>query len=290
VNLNPLSAYAYYSVVETSTHWFIIYAFFHPQDWDDRIGYQEHENDMEGTLSVIKKTTGYGKLEAIITVAHSDFYSYTRINSEYRNGSEDVDGVITFKDDLSNMSRPVTCQGAKGHGLKAYPYIGDFTGKDGEDGIIYYPSKTTAEVPSSSYDRNVKYKLVSLTANESFWKKQFIEDKKTSSQRITFHSWGLMKSNSDGGCGDGTNTCVENNVGAPWRWEDGDDGIFPGMLALDPAAVVKKYFTIPGNFSLVYTNNIYLRDLRNKGYNNQNKPIGWPEEINLETLFHKLHQ
>lgn len=99
-----------------------------------------------------------------------------------------------------------------------------------------------------------------------------------------------MKSNSDGGCGDGSKGCDVNNVGAPWRWEDGDDGIFPGMLALDPAAVVKKYFTIPGSFSLVYTNNIYLRDLRNKGYNNQNKPIGWPEEINLETLLHKLQQ
>jgi hypothetical protein len=27
------SAYVYYSVVETSTHWYIVYMFFHPRDW-----------------------------------------------------------------------------------------------------------------------------------------------------------------------------------------------------------------------------------------------------------------
>ncbi|MGH2362530.1 MAG: hypothetical protein ACRDGM_18550, partial [bacterium] len=43
-NLNkfPLAAYAYYSVVETCTHWFIVYGFFHPRDWAQGFG-QEHE-------------------------------------------------------------------------------------------------------------------------------------------------------------------------------------------------------------------------------------------------------
>ena len=31
----PAIAYAYYSVVSTNTHWFIIYAFYHPRDWAD---------------------------------------------------------------------------------------------------------------------------------------------------------------------------------------------------------------------------------------------------------------
>src|SRR4051812_11544281 len=29
----PLAAHAYYSVVETPSHWFITYQFFHPRDW-----------------------------------------------------------------------------------------------------------------------------------------------------------------------------------------------------------------------------------------------------------------
>lgn len=32
-----LKAYIYYWVVETTTHWFIGYANFHPRDWSDDI-------------------------------------------------------------------------------------------------------------------------------------------------------------------------------------------------------------------------------------------------------------
>src|SRR5215203_5798959 len=61
-----LSAYVYYSVVETSTHWFIVYAFFHPRDWTDHPFDQEHENDMEGILEVIKKDGNlFGSMQAM---------------------------------------------------------------------------------------------------------------------------------------------------------------------------------------------------------------------------------
>ena len=30
-----LTGTVYYSIVETGTHWFIVYAFFHPRDWKD---------------------------------------------------------------------------------------------------------------------------------------------------------------------------------------------------------------------------------------------------------------
>lgn len=33
--LTRLTGTAYYSVVETSTHWFIGYSFYHPRDWED---------------------------------------------------------------------------------------------------------------------------------------------------------------------------------------------------------------------------------------------------------------
>ena len=51
----PLPAHAYYSVVETCTHWFIAYGFFHPRDWTDSNFDQEHGNDMEGLLNIIRK-------------------------------------------------------------------------------------------------------------------------------------------------------------------------------------------------------------------------------------------
>jgi hypothetical protein len=33
-------------------HWYILYAFFHPQDWTDTPFDQEHENDLEGLLVI----------------------------------------------------------------------------------------------------------------------------------------------------------------------------------------------------------------------------------------------
>ena len=32
---HPLLARVYFSVVETCTHWFVVYGFFHPRDWTD---------------------------------------------------------------------------------------------------------------------------------------------------------------------------------------------------------------------------------------------------------------
>ena len=40
-----LSAEAYYSVVESCTHWFVVYGFYHPRDWVDGSTGQDHEND-----------------------------------------------------------------------------------------------------------------------------------------------------------------------------------------------------------------------------------------------------
>src|SRR5690349_24331681 len=52
-----LTGAAYYSVVETSTHWFLVYSFYHPRDWEDFADPFEqftHENDMEGLLATVR--------------------------------------------------------------------------------------------------------------------------------------------------------------------------------------------------------------------------------------------
>jgi hypothetical protein len=74
---NALSAFVYYSVVETSAHWYIAYGFFHPLDWSDGDD-SEHENDMEGMLAVVRRDgSEFGVLEGIIPVFHLDFFTYT---------------------------------------------------------------------------------------------------------------------------------------------------------------------------------------------------------------------
>src|SRR5437867_4297113 len=150
----PLAAHAYYSVVETCTHWFISYGFFHPRDWADSALDQEHENDMEGLLTIVRKDgTPYGRLEGMITVYHLDFFSYTPPSSPLRNGHENIDGTLRLQQ-YDGAWRPLTVQQAKGHGLKAFPYTSDFHGNPNEDGIIYFPSRTTAGAPTSGNDRH----------------------------------------------------------------------------------------------------------------------------------------
>jgi len=77
----------YYSVVETSTHIFIIYAVYHIVDWYNRYDrlnllgllrarIESHMHDMEGALLVVTKPSA-GRVDAVISLAHNNFYMYT---------------------------------------------------------------------------------------------------------------------------------------------------------------------------------------------------------------------
>ncbi|QXE33656.1 hypothetical protein KQY30_04525 [Streptomyces sp. GMY02] len=85
-NTARLTGTAYYSVVETSTHWYITYAFYHPRDWKDYpLNWTSHENDMEGVLEVVLKDgSTYGTLQAAVTQAHDNYYSYIPAGSPSR--------------------------------------------------------------------------------------------------------------------------------------------------------------------------------------------------------------
>lgn len=231
--LAKLTGAAYYSVAETSTHWFVVYGFYHPRDWDDQpdpFGQRTHENDLEGTLLVIRRDTGFGKLEAAVTVAHSDFYSYVPAGSPFQNGAETIDGTLLLTD-----GRPTTFQEAKGHGL--YRWNGnDFPGGDG---VVYRPA-TTGEVPSGGNDRSVGYRLVNTLEANGLWARRANSE--------TFASFGTFRG--DNG--------KDNAAHAPWGWDDQNDGaIYRGYMATDPAALVDRYFSDKGDFSLTYTRNAF---------------------------------
>src|SRR5207344_699808 len=131
---------AYYSVVETSTHWFIVYMFFHPRDWSDSFFEfdTEHENDSEGLLvSVQRDGSQYGVLKSIVTVAHKDFFSYVPSGGAWTANSQSIDGTLQMAS------------------------VGD--------GVVYNPSLTTAEVPSGPDDRDVAYKLIDIFTPGGLW-------------------------------------------------------------------------------------------------------------------------
>lgn len=240
------AAHAYYSVVETSTHWYLTYLFFHPRDWTDHPFFEtEHENDGEGVLLVVERNgSDYGVLRAAITVAHADFFSYTPSGSTWTSGRESVDGTLQLASSPHDgFTHPVTAQEAKGHGLKARPQY-DING----DGIVYYPA-TVAETPSSGDDRDVRYALIDIHAAGGLWAQR--------ANTSLFASLGTFAGDDSGDCGAGTYDCTTNSANAPWGWDDGNDLPGRGQLATDPAKVAVEYFTVPGTLSRTYTHNPY---------------------------------
>jgi hypothetical protein len=236
-----LRGHGYYSVVETASHWFIVYMFFHPRDWTDFFFDTEHENDSEGVLfAVARDGSTYGSLKAAVTVAHSDFFSFVPAGSGWTSGGESVDGALQLAS-FAGAAHPVTAQEAKGHGLKARPFY-DIRG----DGIVYFPSATVAEVPSTPDDRDVLYKLVDIFAAGGLWERR--------AQSPLFASFGSFAGDTGGGCGGGAIGCSTNAANAPWGWDDGNDGpVLRGELATDPAKLAEEYFNVPEGLSVGYT-------------------------------------
>jgi hypothetical protein len=282
-----LTAEVYYSVVESCTHWFIVHAFYHPRDWTDTRFGQEHENDLEGVLAIVRKDgSQLGRLEGVITVFHSDFYAFVPQGSPLVDGAEDIDGELSFQT-VAGLSHFKTSQEAKGHGLKAWPFAGDFDGGADQDGIIYFPSADGGEVPESGNDRSVNYGLTNVFIE--MWLLQLVDAQRESEDRTTFDSWGTFRGNSSGTCGDGTPTCANNAAHGPWGWDDGDDGpTFAGEMALDPIHLVDHYFDGLGDFDQHYVRNRYLETLRDTGFTDALRPTGWPSQLSLSDLYGKL--
>lgn len=283
---HPKKACAYFSVVENASHYFICYAFYHPRDWADTWVGWEHENDLEGVLNIVRKDgSEHGVLEAMITVYHLDFFSYIPRGSQLQDGAEGIDGILSLQRFAGSM-HPRTCQEAKGHGIKAFPFTGDFMGLDGEDGIIYFPSLTEGREPRSGNDRNVPYLLIDIFEPGGLWERQLAEAALSRDRAQTYAKWGVMRGNDDGGCGSGPGrVCNLDSANLPWTWDDQNDGpIYGGELALDPVNVCRRYFRNLGTFPEKYHRNAYISGLRAAGFNGSRLPRGWPAQLNIHRL------
>jgi hypothetical protein len=233
-----LTGAAYYSVAETRTHWYLTYAFFHPRDWKDHpVDLFSHENDMEGQLEVVRKDgSEYGSLEAVVTLAHDNFYSYLPPGSPLTEGRESIDGAVVMED-FDGAPHPASFQEDRGHGAYAWD------GKEfpGGDGIVYHPSPGGGSVPAGGNDRSASYGLVDLTAGGSLWERRDSAE--------TYASFGTFAG--DNG--------KDNSAHAPWAWDDSNDGddLQAGAIATDPAYLVSQYFGNTGDLALDYIRNPY---------------------------------
>ncbi len=272
---NSLIAEAYYSVVETSTHYFIIYAFYHAQDWYDgkrladkiRKNFDEHLHDMEGALAVVTKRKKWTeeRVDAFITISHFHFYCYAdwmRNENEFLYPGDEWEGrIVGFGDNIDGNIWP-TRDGkrnrfslyaqSRGHGIR-----GDRKKWGPEHEIImYFPSLERGEDPERKKyrtERNYKYKkvryrLTDIHARGGLWENRNNRD--------------VFMANAKGQDAfvdlDDNGSRIAGSANPPWGWDDIDDRHKCGELAINPALIVHDYFSGLREFSMEYVFNPYL--------------------------------
>ncbi|HUV37817.1 MAG TPA: hypothetical protein VMX58_12845 [Patescibacteria group bacterium] len=277
---NALEAAGYYSVAETTTHYFILYAFYHAQDWYDgkilidkiRKNFDEHLHDMEGALAVVTKRPGNEKderVDAFITISHFHFYCYANWmekdnkpffppEDEWRNRirgfTENVDGNIWPVLDGGRPRFSLYAQ-ARGHGIR-----GDRKAWGLENKIIrYFPSLTESGEPEPAPEKffkdkgylfqDVRYHLIDIHEPDGLWANRsnpnvFQTNDKGQDAFVKLATKNKLKAGS---------------ANPPWGWDDMDDRHKCGELAINPARIVHDYFTGLREYSLEYVFDPYLR-------------------------------
>lgn len=161
----PLRAYVYYSIIESTDHYFISYFFFHPRDTGNpAYAYiDSHENDFEGCrFLILKDGSTWGNLLWLETILHGyrDFY----------NG-------IEYED-----SRPVVYVTPSKHAVYGKNFASQSWDCDYlSSGCVIFPSKSgtgvvyryrgIAEEPSNTNDRDVSYELIDM--KDTIWARRF---------------------------------------------------------------------------------------------------------------------
>ena len=239
-----LSAYVYYSVVETETHWFIFYSLFHPRDYEKHPCKEGgcHENDLESVqLAVLKDGTEFGRLQAMETLAHNSIYLYP-VDDEVQGGYLKPDGRVRWED-----GHPVIYVEPYGHGIR-----GKRINLGGHH--LVYRVGEEAQRPQG-LDGEVTYRLISIY--DTLWQRRdSIGDGKTFDRKF-FYGRNILPAAFDG------DTWGFDKANTPWGYSQARGRkLHRGDWFLDPAKAMAFHATFPEPFSHRYVANPYLADLK----------------------------
>jgi beta-barrel assembly-enhancing protease len=291
-----LAASVYYAVSETRTHYFVVYAAFHPRDYKggnergallsevlrdgarrvgdfDPTGLSQdavlaHENDMEGVLVVARKTGPDPRLADVVrveTLAHNAFLKYTPSGV----GPRGVEPVTVRGQSAELFIEP------KGHGIEAYRGD-DAQRRSAEQGFVIYRYNGRAEEPGAgrvafgnTRRESVAYDLVPLYS--TLWARAHGGANHTFGDDFAYAPLSVrtrQRSGDDaaldvapGALGASFRGAVggRNMARPPWGWFDSRERERPlGEWFLDPAGVVARHFMPDEPFSFAYVHHPYV--------------------------------
>lgn len=285
----PLKGYVYYSVSETSSHFFIHYAVFHPRDYKggelkgailgelmregakrggkyDPTGLAQesalaHENDMEGCLIVVAKNGNdltQARVVFVETLHHNAF-------SKYVPGEAVPQGFDRVQLDGQTVLLYVE---PRGHGIEAYDGSEQQTAKKR---LLVYRFAGKAEEPNENQEGSVGYDLVPIQSTLWLHGRTPAKSQSIAGMNVTFgavHDYGsitisVLQANGRsarqqfkiGKLGSAFFGKIggRNMARPPWAWFDRSNRNEPlGLWFFDPAKIIKRDFRLDGSFSTTY--------------------------------------
>jgi hypothetical protein len=280
-----LRAWVYYSVVETTTHYFVHYAVFHPRDYKgglaasqalstaiqiglERLGRDptggladdvalSHENDFEGCLLVAAKQgtePSDASVEYIETMAHNRYLRYRTSSSRSGIGEMiDLEG-----------NHPLIFIEPRGHGMLKYP------GPRQVESIKYIFAGRADVSDKVERAEAVGYDIVPLL--DSFWKRAVAGKGDTFATESNYPSFAIRSEQSASravevkiparklGATLKGSVGFANKARMPWGWYDQTEKDRPaGEWFFDPASVIARHFDLESSFSRVYVYHPYLK-------------------------------
>ncbi|MDZ4676196.1 MAG: hypothetical protein SGI74_01695 [Oligoflexia bacterium] len=239
----PTPAYVYYDVVETSTHYFITYAFFHPRDYQAVCFWKFcHENDLEGAFYTVVKNPSHemGDVVYISTVAHYDIIGYANPKT-----------TVAPAPDLSGRDRRIALRiDSGGHAVYNWDDLPNNNPR------LIYSIGTTADDPNGKKNGTYRYLLTSMS---DLWsRKDHVGRGKIWNKNFKYGGTRFQ-------IGDVPEAFAGEKFGRglakpPWAWFDDTDSSYSkrGDWFFDPAYMVFMRLGQPRGWSLEYIHNPYV--------------------------------
>jgi hypothetical protein len=279
-NKNPLPATVYYSLVESETHYFIVYSLFHPLDWDtvpDFIPFTWHENDMENIQVVIRKKTA--KLPESVVLLATQAHIDTQLSSASGSDISSSEKIKLTRQKVSLLSDNLTGNGTHtglyvesgGHGIynmnSNTARFASLQPPQLKEGFTFIPASATDNTPDTYSKNTGTYRYQLKSSYDNFWA-NYVNKTNMGNGKLMDGYFNYKDELVD--CHNIPRHFDSSRLSGPGKF---DSGILPfafsynlnasdlGVIFFNPARKYSETLKISGEWSKKYLYNPYVRDV-----------------------------